>query len=150
MMPIAITGITLGSKEILEKLKNCKKNSIILSLTFLYFIYNYNIFGNFRGFFYSGLKQNFAGICLFTSFSLMPFEKIKKNSLTFIIIRIITRYTGGIYYFQSIIGFFFYKNNFLLQKNWFFSCFIIYILGYFICFIGIKIFKNSCLRYLFI
>lgn len=148
MMPIAVTGITLGSKEILEKLKNCKKNSIILCLTFLYFIYNYNIFGDFKGFFYSGLKQNFAGICLFIIFSLIPFEKIKKNSLINII-RIITRYTGGIYYFQSIIGFFLTKINYL-QRNCFFSCFIIYILGYFICLIGLKIFKNNCLRYLFI
>lgn len=71
MMPIAVTGLTLGSKEILEKLKNYRKKSVIFSLSFLYLIYNYNIFGNFKSFFYSGLKQNFAGICLFISFSLI-------------------------------------------------------------------------------
>ena len=130
-----------------NRLKKYKIESIIFSLIFLYFIFNYRIFGKFRCFFYSGFKQNFAGICLFIIFALIPFEKNKNYIL--IIIRIITRYTGGIYYFQSIIVIFLSKNNYF-SRNPFFSCFIIYILGYFICLIGNIIFKNNCLRYLFI
>ena len=142
MVPIAITNI-----EILKKLNNHRKKSIFFCLTILLLKYNYNIFGNFKGFFYSGIKNNVAGICLFISFSLIPFEIIKKI-LFFKIIKQLTRYTGGIYYFHGIIAMFIYKVSFLKYK-YFLNCFIIYIVSYIICMVGTKIFKKSIIKYLF-
>ena len=141
MTPIAISGLILANIEILKKLSNHKIKSIFFCFFYLFLIYNYKVFGDFKGFPYSGIKNNAAGILLFISFSLIPFEKNKKK-LLFVIIRQLTRYTGGIYYFHGIIGLFIKKKNFL-------NCFIIYIISYIICMVGTKIFSKNIIKYLF-
>ena len=95
MMPIAVTGLTLGYIKIMSLLSIYRIKTIFFSIVILCFIYNYNIFGEFRGFFYSGIKKNIAALTLFLSFYLIPFEKIK-NTFILNIIREISSYTGGI------------------------------------------------------
>ena len=139
MMPIAISGIILGSMEILRKLIRIRIKSIIFCIIIFYFIYNFNFFGEF--------SLNLVSISLFILFALIPLEKIK-NKIIINIIKIITKYTGGIYYFQKIIKYFIFKFSFFNTKP-FLSCCAIYIFGYFICMIGMKLFKNNKLKYLF-
>ena len=148
MIPIAVTGITIGYIKLLDLLKKDRIKSMAFCLIILYFIYNYNIFGEFKGFPYSGIRQNIAGLCLFISFFLIPFDKIINNKCCFNVIMEITRYTGGIYYFHPII-YNFFKNKNILQEKPILTCIIIYLIGYFICLIGTKIFQNSKFKYLF-
>ena len=113
------------------------------------FLYNYNVFGSFKSFGYSGLKEHIAGICLFISFYLIPFDKIK-NIIIISCIKAITRNTGGIYYLQTIIYYIIKKFKFkYLNQSSFYICFMIYILGYLICIICTKLFRNNRLKYLF-
>ncbi len=148
MIPIATTGLNLGYIKILDFLKNYRVKSIFFSIIILLFIYNFNILGEFRGFYYSGIKQNIAALCLFFIFSLIPFEKIINNKYCFIIIRKISSYTGGIYYFHPIIKDILNKIKYLTNQP-LLTCIIIYIIGYLICLIGTKIFKKTKFKYLF-
>ena len=134
MLPIAISGLILAYLEILKKLSNHRIKSIVYCFTILSLIYNYNIFGSFKGFFYSGIENNLAAICLFISFSLIPFERIKLKFF-FNIIKQLTSYTGGIYYFHGIIGPYINKLPFL-KYQYFMKCFISYIVNYIFCMIG--------------
>ena len=147
MFPIAVTGLSFGSYEILKKLKKYKIKTIIFDCIFFYFIYNYNIFGYFRGFIFKGFKNNVGGICLVIFFSLLPIEKIN-NKIIIYIIRTISKYSGGIYYYQKIIYYFLCRIIYL-RYRYFLTCFIIYISGYLVCFIGTKIFRNNKIKYLF-
>ena len=148
MIPIAVTGLTLKKIDIFKALSNDKRKSIFFSMISLYFIYNFNVFGKFKGFIYSGINQNIAGICLFISFSLIPFNKLK-NRIIIIFIKTITRYTGGIYYLQKIT-FYILRRIKYLHRRPLFKCFIIYVLGYLICTVFTKLFRNNRLKYLFI
>ena len=148
MIPIAVTGLSLRNIDIFKILSNYKIKSISFSMISLYFIYNYNVFGEFKGFPYSGIKQNIAGICLFISFSLIPFNTFK-NRIIINYINVITRYTGGIYYLQIFTYYILRRIKFLNQRP-FFMCFIIYIFGYLICTFFSKLFRNNRLKYLFI
>lgn len=145
MMPIAVTGLALRKR--FTNLSNNKIKSIFVSIIALFFIYNYNVFGHFKGFQYSGLKQNIAGICLFISFYLIPFNQIK-NRIIIYFIKTITKYTGGIYYFQEISNYLLRKFK-CLNQNGFINCFKIYIFGYLICTIFTKLLRNNNLKYLF-
>jgi len=147
MMPIAITGLILRKIDILKKISNDKKNVFFFSIIVLYLIYNYNVFGAIKGFNFVGIKLNIAGICLFVSFSLIPFHKIN-NKIILSILKIITRYTGGIYYSQNTTFNVLTKFDYLNQ-NPFIKCLMIYFLGFLICFVFTKIFKNNRLKYLF-
>ena len=146
MIPIASTGITLAYIDILKKLEKYKIKSMLFSIVVLYFTYNYHIFGEFLGFTYSVIKQIIAGISLFLFFALIPFQKINKRFLK--IITIITSHTGGIYYFQGIITYILSKIKYLIY-DYNFKCFLIYLFGYLICFLGTKLFKNNKMKYLF-
>ena len=146
MIPIASTGIILGYNELIKKLENYKINSLFLSYVIIFFTYNYNLFGEIKGYAYSGIKQNISSICLFVFFSLIPLKKINKTF--FHIIRIIASYTGGIYYFQSIINNLLIKINYF-KKQYILKCFYIYIIGYIICLFGNIIFKKNKLKYIF-
>jgi len=147
MMPIAITGLILRNIDIFKIISNDKKKSIFFSIIAIFFIYNYNIFGEIKGFNYQGIKQNIAGICLFISFSLIPFYKFN-NSIILVIIKTITRYTGGIYYLQTFAYYVLSKFEYLNQKS-FIKCLLIYIFGFLISFVFTKIFRNNRLKYLF-
>ena len=148
MLPISLTGLILSSFKLLIIIKMKRIKCFFFFFTILYFIYNYNIFGTFQAFPYSGIKNNIAAICLFICFSIIPFEKIKNQNIQFMI-RKISSYTGGIYYFHPILNDLIRGKIKKTQKNPLCGCFINYIFGYFICLLGSKIFKNNKLKYLF-
>lgn len=149
IIPFAITGITFAHIKILKIFVNHRIKFIFFFITILIIIYNYNIFGDFKGFYYSGIEKNIAAICLFISFSLIPFEKIKHKKLVNII-TLLTSYTGGIYYFHLVTNYIILKiTHSKSENNNFYNCIVVYLVCYIFCMIGTKTFKNSQLKYLF-
>ena len=149
IIPFAITGLTFAHIKILKIFINHRIKSIFYFIIILIIIYNYNIFDNFKGFPYSGIGKNIAAICLFISFSLIPFEKIN-NKILVNSIRLLTSYTGGVYYFHLIINYIILNiTHSKSNNNNFYNCIVIYLVCYIFCMIGTKTFKNSQLKYLF-
>ena len=144
-MPLASTGILLGSINMLSRAKNYSISSYFLLAFVIYILFKYDIFINSAGFRYGNILLNIcASISLFTLFSSFNFEN---SNIFYLILRNITKFTGGIYYIHNIIRRI--LNKYSENKNYF-RAFIIYIICYIICFIGSKISKNSKLKYLFI
>ena len=85
---------------------------------------------------------------LFINFSILPFDKIKNNNIIFFI-KQITSYTGGIYYLHPEI-YNIFKNYIRQIKNKTFLGIISnYLICYFVCFLGTKIFGKTVFKYLF-
>ena len=93
-----------------------------------------------------GFKPLIISVLLFSIFSLISLDY--KNSKVLISISQMTKYTKGIYCMHKIVLSYlkyYYGNNVT-----FLGCIIIYIICYFISFIGFQIFSKSELRFLFI
>jgi len=148
MFPIAVTGLSFSSLNIISKLEKLRIKAILISFLIIIFLFKYDIFVIKTGYLYRSIIFNIAAINLFILFSLIPFEKIKNNIIISIIINI-TKNTGGIYYIHAIVK----ANLYILIKSinykTFFGCIIIYLISYFICFIGIKICGKTIFRNLF-
>ena len=108
-MPFAVVGVTLYYLDIVSKLKKYKTLSIFFIVVIIFLILEFNIFVKIRGFSYPGIFLNVGGICTFILFSLLS---IHNRKLLFLL-KIITKFTGGIYYIHMIFYFF------LIQKVYF-------------------------------
>ena len=150
MFPISVTGLFLSSLNIISKLKIDKNRNKAILICFLniLFLFKYDIFIINRGYVYRSILFNIAAINFFIFFSLVPFEKIK-NKFVITFIKIITKYTGGIYYIHMIVKKNLYKKIDLINNKTVYGCIIIYLISYFICFIGIIIFGKTIIRNLF-
>ena len=148
IIPFTVTGLTLASYNLIKETNKCKeKNKIIfINIIILFFIEKYNIIRSTRGFRYPGIDLNVGGICLIICFSFFSFTK---KPIFLFIFRHITNYTGGIYYLHIIVTNIFIKKISFISNKTFLGGFIIYIISYFICFIGMKIFGNTKLKNLF-
>jgi len=145
----ATTGFFLSSLNIINVINNNKKKSfLILFFLFFYVIKYYNKI-NTLYYSFDVIIIDIVGTFLFLFFSILPLEKI---NILFIqsIFRLITSYTGGIYYLHPEVMLMF-KNIFKdIYYRTFKGCFLIYIISYFICFLGSKIFSKYSLKLLFI
>ena len=139
----ATTGFFLSSLDIIKIIINNRIKSLPVLLSFLFFI----IINYCRS--YDIIIIDIISIFLVFLFLILPLEKINKLYIKSFI-KQITSYTGGIYYLHPEI-FFIFKNIFkdIYYKN-FKGCIIIYIIAYFICFLGYKIFSKHSLKFLFI
>ena len=145
-IPFAASAFLLSFLRLEEKLKKHRKKVLMLIFIYLYFIIKYNIFLKAYGFNFQGIDKNIVSIFLFIEFYLIPFENLKPNFL-YNFINACTRYTQGIYYLHLFIS---KKIELILRiKSSFLYCFIIYLLGYFISFIGAKLVGKNILKYLF-
>jgi len=148
--PLAVTGFSLASYNLIEKMKNYKKNAQFISLIILVFITKYNVFSEKKSFKYSGLRLNISAICLFIIFSLISTYEIAKSKITHKIIKKISGYTGGIYFTHYLIG-----KGYLIQKipfiekNSLSQCIVVYLLSYLTCCFCYKIFGKTNLKHLF-
>ena len=150
--PHALTGFYISSINLMIILKSNIKITIINSLIILLFITKFNVFSNIETFLYGGIRLNIGAICLFLSFFLFPFRKIKNELLIKIIIKL-TNYTGGIYFIHNLIG----KGIILksiftilkIKRHTLFECFIVFITSKILCFIGIKLFGRTKFKHLF-
>ena len=147
--PYCITGYFLASLNYIKYCKNFSRYKYIYLLSlFIIIILKYNILNISQGFGYQGIKLYIISINIFIIFTLLPSEKVK--NLFFIkIIKIITNNTSVIYYLHLPISI--YLNNYieLIKNQSLPGCIIIYIICYFIGYIGIKLFGKTKFRHLF-
>ena len=146
LTPLAIIGCILSSINFLVFLKNklSLHHHIILYL-FILFLFRYTIFKLYFGFMYPNILLNIlASIILFISFGTINLDKF---IVVLTIIKLISKFTGGIYYIHSILHLYLKKYILFFSKETYFSSVTIYIFCYLICYIGILLFKNNKLKY---
>jgi fucose 4-O-acetylase-like acetyltransferase len=151
VFPHTVTGFFFGYIDIIKLMLNFRFKIFYFSIIYIYIFFYFDIFINIKGFYYPGLLCNIGAIILFICFSLIPFKNnINKSLISFI--KTISNFTGGIYYFHTIIYKYIIKykiNLSIFTINSITRCFIIYLFCYIFCFIGIKIFGKTQLKYLF-
>lgn len=149
--PIAITAFIFHKCNIPDRLINTRYITIFYCILGNYFIYKYEIFRNIRiyghKYNYNGVEKNIFAQLSFIAFYLIPIENLKSNILK-IFIKIASNYTQGIYCIHTEVNH--YAIHLFHLKKTFNTCLIIYIVSYFISFIGAKISFNTRLKYLFI
>ena len=145
LLPFSVIGITIGYLDIIEKLNKFKGLVIFFIGIIIYFILKFDIFVRIKGILYPGIMMNIGGICIFILFSLFSFQ----NRILILILKIITKFTGGIYYIHMICF------HFLKQKVNFINCLtlhgslVIYISSYIVCFFGNNLSFNKKIKLLF-
>jgi len=147
-LPIAVTGLSISSRDIINiSKKNCLLN-IILYTFLLYILFKYQIFSPVSGFGKQGISYNIEAVSFFLIFSLIQFDNFNKKILIFI--RYLTNFTPGIYFLHTSI-FPILKIKISLIKNYtFLGCLLIYLISYLISFIGYNSLKRNKLKHLFI
>lgn len=147
--PLAVTGITFSSLNLISTLQKYRFKSIFFSIIFIFMLFKYKIFILIKGFGKQGFMLNIGSLLFFILFYLLPLEKIKISNINSFI-SYITNYTAGIYFLHIFI----YKimKNYitLVYKKTLSGCIIIYITCYLISLICYNRFKYSKLKYLFI
>ena len=147
-MPLATIGCSFSSFNLLKKLNNFPLYLYFILFTLIFICFQYIIFMPIRGFRYANIFLNiFISILFILSFGSISFEKSK---ILKIFITNICNYTGGIYYIHVIVRDYLRRNITVFEYKTYFLSSLIYIISYIICFIGYKIFKNNCLKNLFI
>lgn len=148
LSPLSIIGLSFGSINLLKKIKNIPSYFRIILLFLIILIFRYDIFKPIPGF-------KYPDIFIYTSASLLLIIffgsfYLDKSKLITILINNISRFSGGIYYIHTIISHFSINGiSFTNNKNYF-SAFLIFIICFFICFLGNRLFKNNNLKYIFI
>jgi hypothetical protein len=142
----SIVGFYLYSININKINMKYKKIIFCISIIIMKLCLFFKIYANY--YYFEIFINIFASICLFIIFLYLSFEKIINNKYIYIIEEI-TSYTAGIYYLHPKIRDFI-KNIIKINSLTLFHCIENYLLCYFICFFGFKIFKNYSLKYLFI
>ena len=148
--PISIIGLTSGSVNLINFLKQCYFRILIISFISLICLIKFDIFPPHDGFLYPRVELNTLGaINLFIFFSSLPFETNLSKHIN-IFIKNISNNTGGIYYIHNFCRGYLLKFIIPIRNGTFLGSIILYIICHFICFIGSKIFENNSLKYLFI
>lgn len=148
-IPNAVLGLTLGSLNIISSLKRFYLKYMIINLIILYFLVKFNIFYFNDIYLYADIDTLTMGaINCFCFFSLIPFEKVN-NNIILSNLKLITNFTGGIYYLHIFIYFFIKKVILFVRNGTFFGTIIIYFCTYLLCFFGTKLFYKTKLIYLF-
>ena len=148
MLSYSIIGFAISSTKIIISLKNHRIMSICISFIISFLIIYFKLYIS-EIYYYEGIITNIGIISLFIFFYMLPFEYITFGPLIFLI-KQITSYSSGIYYLHiKIIDYF--KDYFnAFEEKTLNACAINYIICYFICFIGMKVFGKTNLKYLFI
>ena len=106
----------------------------------------YEIFAHLKGVQYSGIKLNVCSICLVFIFSLYPSELKKRYQKIF---KILTNFTGGIYYIHRIIQRYLKYALYDIREGTFFGIILIYLFSYIFFYLGTLIFGKTKAKYLF-
>ena len=144
IFPLCILGLSFSSSKIIEILKSNRRKVLFLSYISLYMLFRYFIFISIG--FYKGIEYIFSSLFLFLGFYFLPLDNV--NPFYKKMIKVISSYTNGIYCLHRII-INIMRKKFGLNGNMK-TGIIIYMICYFISFIGIKIFGKNKLKYLFI
>ena len=148
ILPFCISGYIIAYFNIIVYLKEYKLKIIYFLILIMIFLTKFNILNNAKGFMYQGIELHIKSLIIFLIFSLIPSEYITNINIIKII-KILTNHTSGVYYLH--IPIFIYLSNYvkLIKNQDIFGCLIVYIICYFIGFLGIKISANSKLMNLF-
>lgn len=149
MLPLSGIGFIIASSGILNFFKKYILQTIIVCIYIIYLLLYYDIFTKKKGFLYNGLKMYFVSICIFIIFAIFPLEKLK-NKIILSIIKQITNYTAGIYFIHLPIRDYLKLYIKTVKNRTMKGCIIIYLVCYFICFLGTFIFGKTKLRNLFV
>ena len=147
LMPISIIGCFFNSVNLIKKMKFSYIYFRAIIFSFLYFLFEYDLFITPQGFRYPNVLQNIlasSALLLFFSSLSLDIQIINK------IIEYLSQNTGGIYYIHLIFREYFQKYIKFFGKKNYGSAFAIYIISYLLCFFGHKCFYNYKLKYLFI
>ena len=145
LLPFSVTGITIRFLNMIVKLNKFKGLAIFSIGIIIFFILYFDIFVRIEGIIYPGIMLNIGGICIFILFSLFSFQ----NKRLIFLLKIITKFTGGIYYIHMICY------NILEEKIYFIKnltlqgTIVIYIFSYIICFLGTKLSFDTKIKLLF-
>jgi surface polysaccharide O-acyltransferase-like enzyme len=148
LLPFAVTGFFICELNIIHKLNYYKLNTFIISLFIYNLISTFNVFTNFKGIAYYGVKLNILSLCITFIFAIITLENVKNKYLINFIL-IISNYNGGIFYLHQLIHHYFQNLIIDVKKGTFFSLFIIYFLSYIICFLGEMTFGKTKAKFLF-
>ena len=148
MIPFSVFGF-FASSGIMKFLRKYKIKVFLSFIYIIYFLLNYNIFIKFKGYGYHGVERFFLSISIFITFGMFPSEKIK-NKIIIKVIKLITNYTAGIYYIHIAIDRYIESYIISIKKKTMKGCIILYLICYFISFIGSLIFGKTKLRHLFV
>lgn len=148
MLPLGVTGFTLGFYKIIDYLKKHTIQSLFFSYLIYYFIINYKVFVNLPIDNYYGISLNIKACCIIFIFSLFP-SQIIKNKYIKRFLAAITNYSAGVYYLHISIHKFFSDFFNDIKNGTFLGIIINYLICYFICFFGILIFGKTSIKYLF-
>lgn len=143
----SLTGFYLSSINFLHIIKKHKKKAFFISFSILYLLKNNKLIIKTIPWLRC-LILDIGAVNLFIIFSILPFDNIKNNKFIYTVKKI-TSHTGGIFYLHpKVIKFV----SSILRKTKYlnlFTCLIDYLLTYFICACGSKLFIKSNLKYLF-
>ena len=147
-IPYAVTGFTLAYFKIIDLLQKYKIKTFILSILIYNVIADYNIFIDLTRIAYQGIDLNIKSVCVIFIFSLFPSENIKNKYLEKFL-KLITNYTGGVYYIHIPIKE--YSSYYIdsIKHRTFSGVIILYLICYFICFVGMLIFGKTPIKYFF-
>ena len=143
-LPCIVMGVILRHLNISSKLKPFKGLTIIYIGIILFLSLKFDIFVRIKGFFYPGVLFNIGGNCIFILFSLLS---LQNNKLIFLL-KIITKFTGGIYYIHMLCVDIL-KSNFFIKNTTFLGSTAIYIICYIICYLGNKLTYNTQIKFIF-
>ena len=146
-IPLAVTGLSIASLDIIKKLKKKRIETFLFSISFLFIIFKYNIFSPIKGFGKQGIIHNIGGVLFFLIFSLIPLENLNKKSLIFI--KYLTSYTAGIYFLHINIYRIFRFKIYSIKQKTFLGCLFIYLISYSVSCICFNLTRNTKLKYLF-
>lgn len=149
ILPYCIIGYIISYLNIIVYLKQFYLKAIYTLNLILLFFTKYNIIEGTKGFMYQGFKLNIISLIIFLIVALQPSEKIT-NIYIIKIIKIFTNFTSGVYYLH--IPMYKYLSNYikLIKRKDIFGCLIIYMICYFISFLGLKFFSKTKLVNLFL
>ena len=149
LLPLATVGCFLCKSKIADSIYKLPFHYYFSLLFYIICLFRYKIFRGLKGFRYPNIVINiFASVIFLFIFVNISFDKFKYIDR---FISNITQFTGGIYYLHPIIRDYFKGTNFFLAKsrNYYYS-FLIYLICYTLCFIGIRFFKNNNFKYMFV
>ena len=145
LLPFAVMGITLRNLDINTKLIKLKRLTIFYIGVIIFLILKFEIFVRIRGFYYPGILLNIGGTCIFILFSLFSFQ----NKKLIFILKIITKFTGGIFYIHLTCFILLQKKIFFIKNMTFHGSIVIYIICYIICHLGNKLTYKTKFKFLF-
>jgi fucose 4-O-acetylase-like acetyltransferase len=114
LAPLSVIGFFISSSGIINYFRKFRLEVIFSCIYLLYFLYNYEIFNNVKGYYYSGMLLFFSPICIFFAFAMFPSEKLNYWIIQKII-KQLTNYTAGVYFLHLLV--YYHFSQYIIQSK---------------------------------